>query len=91
MTRSERSIEAAFVRWCRSQGWLCLKLTYHERGWPDRAVLIPGGRLVLLEFKRPGGRRSPHQRLWLERLRALGFRAAFVESVEEAIQVVNLS
>src|SRR5690606_14277269 len=34
-----------------------------ETGYPDRLFLIPGGRPLFIEFKRPGERPTPRQRL----------------------------
>ena len=44
-----------------------------EAGYPDRLILLPGGRAVWVELKAPG--RKPTKRQWarIEELRALGF------------------
>jgi hypothetical protein len=55
-----------------------------ETGLPDRMAVLPGGRLLAIECKRPGGGRvSPKQRWWLGRLRDAGALALVVSDVRE--------
>jgi len=54
-----------------------------SRGVPDRIVLLPGGRVVFVEMKRPGGRMSPLQQKWARDLRALGHQVYVIDSHEE--------
>jgi hypothetical protein len=55
-----------------------------ETGLPDRMAVLPGGRLLAIECKRPdGGRVSPKQRWWLKRLRDAGALALVVSDVRE--------
>lgn len=87
---TESAIENAFVRWCRQQGHVCLKLTAESvRGFPDRTVFTADGRIVFIEFKQPGGRPSIHQKQWIERLQAMGHVAGFAWSKAEAIELVE--
>lgn len=47
------------------------------RGWPDRVVLLPGGRCLFVELKRPvGGKFEPLQLRIHKMLEALGFVVA---------------
>jgi hypothetical protein len=75
MTPLEKEIEAKLTRVVRASGGLCLKWVCP--GWagvPDRIVLLPGGRVVFVETKRPtDGRLSARQVWWGKKLQALGF------------------
>lgn len=86
-TRNEKlesTIESEIVAYCLSQGGLPLKLALKgQRGFPDRTILLPGGRVVFIEIKRPGGKHKAQQPIWLERLRSLGFVAETVYSVDD--------
>ena len=56
-----------------------LQLNLHfDAGWPDRIFLIPGGRPLFMEFKRPGEFPRPLQYQRLETLVQLGY----LESVD---------
>lgn len=75
MTILEKEIEAKLTAAVKRRGGLCLKWTCP--GWagvPDRIALLPGGKVVFVELKRPmGGRLSPRQEWWGHKLSALGF------------------
>lgn len=85
MTTLEKEIEAKLVNVVRRRGGLCLKWVCP--GWagvPDRMVLLPGGRVVFVELKRPkGGVVSSRQRWWAEKLRSLGFDHYYVYDAED--------
>lgn len=75
MTPLEKDIERKLVSLVRARGGLCLKWVCP--GWagvPDRIILLPGGRVIFAETKRPnGGVLAPRQKWWARQLRALGF------------------
>lgn len=70
----EISVEQDFVNWVEEMGGETFKVRVAgKRGFVDRLVILPGGRVVFAEVKRPiGGRVSPHQAEHIRRLRALG-------------------
>lgn len=83
----EDDVEAAVVRMIEEDfdgEALKLKLDA-KRGFPDRTILLPGGLAMFLELKRPvGGRPSPQQIKWVERLSRLGFITRFCNSIDDA-------
>lgn len=75
MTVLEKDIERKLRQMVEAHKGLCLKWVCP--GWvgvPDRIVLLPGGRIIFVELKRPkGGRLSRMQLWWQEKLTNLGF------------------
>ena len=69
---NEAQLEARFRQAVRSAGGLIEKLAPTSAGVPDRLVLMPGGRMFLVELKADGGSLRPIQRHWHERAAALG-------------------
>lgn len=71
----EKEVERALVEMIKKRGGYCLKWVCP--GWagvPDRIILLPGGRVIFAEVKRPkGGKLSKLQVLWAETLKRLGF------------------
>lgn len=71
----EKFLEQKLVRRVKAAGGLCLKWSSPgAAGVPDRIVLLPGGRVIFVEMKRPqGGRLSKLQKWWAKRFVGLGF------------------
>lgn len=84
MTTLEKEIEAKLVKVVKRHGGLCLKWVCP--GWagvPDRIVLLPGGKVIFVELKRPkGGVISARQKWWADKLRVLGFDHYYVYNEE---------
>ena len=76
----EKDIERKLRLMVERHGGRCLKWVCP--GWsgvPDRIVLLPVGRVIFVETKRPkDGRLSPLQKKWADWLKALGFTVAIV-------------
>jgi hypothetical protein len=60
-------------------------------GVSDVVVVLPEGRSVFLEVKAPGGKQSPRQQQFQERVDALGHQYYIVRSVEDAALALNFS
>lgn len=80
-TTLEKDIEQKLRKMVESHGGLCLKWVCP--GWsgvPDRIILLPGGRVMFVETKRPkGGKVSKLQDWWYKRLRSRDFWVVFVQ------------
>ena len=85
MTTLEKDIERKLREMVERRGGKCLKWVCP--GWsgvPDRIVLLPGGRCVFVETKRPkGGELSKLQKKWKQWLTALGFYCPTVWDEED--------
>lgn len=83
MTVRERDIEAYLVRRVKDEGGLAYKFTSPgRRSVPDRIVMFPGGIVRFVELKAPGQKPTPLQAREHEKLRALGFYVAVLDSKE---------
>lgn len=82
MTKLEKDIEAKLRQMVEKHGGKCLKWVCP--GWtgvPDRIILLPRGRVIFVETKRPkGGKIAPLQEKWREWLTRLGFQHYFVHN-----------
>ena len=75
MTKLEKDIEQKLIKIVKRHGGRCPK--WVSPGWsgvPDRLVLLPGGRIIFVETKRPKGSRvAALQKKWKAWLEELGF------------------
>lgn len=82
MTR-ERTVERRFRELAARHGGVAFKWeSPGVAGVPDRILLLPGGRMFLVELKRPGGRPRPIQRAMHARLERLGFPVHVVDDAD---------
>lgn len=85
MTAMEKDIEKKLIDVVRRRGGLCLK--WICPGWagvPDRIILLPHGRIIFAELKRPkGGVVSARQKWWADKLRALGFDHYYIYDADD--------
>lgn len=88
----EYAIEAPVCHVAELDGWHVRKLQYPGRkGAPDR-LFLKGGRVVFIEFKRPGKIPKGETLQTRERQRILdhGGEAYFVDSIELACEILGL-
>lgn len=80
---NEKLIEKKLREKAKSLGGIALKLysAYHT-GLPDRLILMPGGKASFAEIKTTGKKPTLLQEKAIAELRALGFKAEVVDSLE---------
>lgn len=90
-TVRETAIERAVVhKAAKELGVFSTKMgTTGSTGWPDRIFFIPGGRPLMIEFKRPGGKMTEKQKWVHERLRWLGYDVEVHDDTTKALQTIN--
>lgn len=77
----EKKIEKYLVTCVEQAGGLCVKFPpLFFRGFPDRIVLLPGGRLTFVETKAEGRKPTFVQTKVHNKLRALGFNVEVIDS-----------
>jgi len=80
----EREIEAYLRDEVKRLGGVAYKfVSPGNDGVPDRMVCLPYGRIFFAELKAPGKKPTPLQIRQMERLEALGFLTAVLDSPEE--------
>ena len=86
----EKNIEQKFVKAVKSAGGIAPKLTCPGYdGMPDRLVLMPEGRVGLVEVKAPGKEPRPLQVRRHEMLRNLGFKVFVLDDPEQIGGILN--
>lgn len=82
----ESTLEQAVRRLIKSRGgqafkWVCPG----ETGVPDRIIILPGGRIIFCELKRPGRKdgRSPRQKKIAAVLEGLGCEVWLVNDLDD--------
>lgn len=86
----EVDIEDEFCKYARKLECLPLKLVLlHLRGFPDRTVLCPGGRVVFFELKRKGKTRTTGQNKYRKILKSFGFTYYTCDNLEQAKLCLN--
>lgn len=83
----EKVAEKAFVKWCRENGVKQKKLIdLGASAFPDRTILLGGGKIACIEFKKVNGRDQPGQQRTADDLRDLGVPVLRTESLAEAVK-----
>jgi hypothetical protein len=86
----EKSIENYFKKQLQKHGALVIKMnTYHFRGFPDRMILLPEGRIFFAELKRPGEKPRANQKVVHRMLRKLGFKVYVIDCKEQVEEVIR--
>ena len=85
----ETDIEYAVVAWAENNGWVARKMVYAgRRGCPDH-FFFGKGKIVVVEFKRPGCHPDAVQQREHARLAAAGTKVHVVSDVETGIALLS--
>lgn len=84
----ESQIEKKLKDRIEAIGGKCMKfISPGMSGMPDRICLFPGGRVVFVETKAPGGKPRPLQRKRHQELQKLGFKVLVIDSEEKINEI----
>jgi len=87
---AEADIEAKFVKYATSRNCKAYKLRLlYGRGFPDRTVLCPGGKVLFVEFKREGKKLRPTQKPIRLALIKLGFKYYVCDEIGQAEKILE--
>lgn len=82
----ESALEQSARKHIRSLGGQCYKwVCPGENGVPDRICILPGGKIIFIELKRPGRKdgMSARQKKIFRVLKALGCKAWRIDNLED--------
>ena len=83
----ESQIQARVIEFARRRGVIARKLSFGE-GWPDYMFLWKG-RILFIEFKRPGERPKPLQVYVIELIRKQGFEVILVDNIIDGRRAIR--
>jgi len=84
----ESQIEKKLKDKVEAIGGKCMKfVSPGMSGVPDRICLFPGGRVLFIETKAPGGKLRPLQRKRHQELQELGFKVLVIDSEEKINEI----
>lgn len=87
---TETEIEETFVDYAESKGCSALKLLMlNKRGFPDRTILCPGGRIFFIEFKRKDKPLTKQQSKIGEKLEGFSFKYFVCDEIGQAEKILN--
>ncbi len=87
----EVDIEKEFVSYASSKGCLPLKLILlNRRGWPDRTILCPRGRVLFIEFKRTANdKQTAGQMKYQHVIEIYGFEYHVCHDLDDAKSILD--
>ena len=87
---TEKQVESRLRKRVREIGGLALKfVSPGYSGVPDRLVFLPGGRIFLVELKKPGEKLTPLQTSMSHKFIKLGFTYYVIDSYEKVEEMIN--
>lgn len=85
----EREVERPAKQFAEQRGWWCCKFVSPGlRGVPDD-VFIRDGRVIWVEFKRPGKNLRPQQAKRVREMRAHGAEVHVIDNLADAFELLR--
>ena len=83
METPEGKVKKPVCRWARFElgAWPVQMWLRGVVGFPDTIMLLPGGRIIFVEFKAPGKEPNAKQQRWHDRLREYGFIVLVIDDI----------
>lgn len=86
----ESAVQSKIIKQLEKLGCIVIKIIRaNKSGIPDLLVLLPNGRAVFIEVKKPGGVASKLQQYYIELFRKQGFTAFICDDPQDAISTVE--
>jgi len=90
LVRLETDLERAVCTYADKHGILHIKLNLRgRRGFPDRLFFIPGGKPLMIEFKREGEEPRRLQSYIHSQLVGLGYRVETADNTFDGFQLID--
>ena len=87
---TEKQVEQYLVKKIKQLGGKAFKfVSPGNAGVPDRILILPGGKIIFAELKKPGGKTTPLQNVQIIGLTKLGCEVGIISSIEEADQCID--
>lgn len=88
--KSEKIIERFLVDEIRRKKLVCLKYSNPNMvGYPDRVILLPGGKVIWVELKSKGRKPSKPQMIRMAELRGMGHDVRVIDSREGVVELIG--
>jgi hypothetical protein len=88
--KEKDDVELPFCKYAERNGCKALKLIYlRKKGFPDRTVICPGGKVFFIEFKRPGKPLEPLQKIAQSLLLSFGFEYYVCDQPGQAEKILD--
>jgi len=88
--KEKDDVELPFCKYAERNGCKALKLIYlRKKGFPDRTILCPGGKVFFIEFKGPGKPQSPAQKIVQKLLESFGFEYYVCDQPGQAEKILE--
>ena len=88
---SEKAIEKYLFDRVKELGGVCLKYSNpNMAGYPDRVVLLPGGKTIWIELKSKGKKPTKLQKIRIASLKLLGHQVFVIDSRETVDLVLDV-